>query len=358
MSTTNYYQLWLFPFLSLHRHHVSAHIGRQYYHSFEDGLWSILAYRGVPKGSAILVPDFYCEDVRKNIRLHGYRPVAYALNRHFQANPRALRALMRKTRPSAIIIFHAAGITSNILPLFAAMHEGLLVIEDSVHRIVDPETVHIMHRNHYLMDSLRKVTPLPGSRLFGFRAALPPHATGFSLNRYVIATSWWFFLFRATYLVGMLAGLPAVVRYAHEVILKRHDDIIGDPLTPARGIPWPLLFSDRIDTARIARRKSEQVMKYRNLLTGLPAHLAYRVRIRPQDYGHLHAYPVGLYGKAQPAFIRYLHRHGVVVWHKYPDTAWSRKHSVLYLPLGFHVRDGHIRHIAWHVRTGLINHQG
>lgn len=90
MIIANYYQPWLFPFLSLRKRYVPDGITRYTYHSFEDGLWDLLQHRGVARGAVILVPDFYCMDVISNIQNHGYTVVMYPLNKQFQIRPATL----------------------------------------------------------------------------------------------------------------------------------------------------------------------------------------------------------------------------------------------------------------------------
>jgi len=42
-----------------------------------------------------------------------------------------------------------------------------ILIEDSVHQLVNPEEIKFIKKNHFIIDSLRKVIPLQGSNLFG-----------------------------------------------------------------------------------------------------------------------------------------------------------------------------------------------
>ena len=337
---TNYYQLWLFPFLSLRKRPLPRGVSQRFYHSFEDGLWHILQYRDIPKNSVILVPDFYCTDVVNNIRTHGYTPVYYGLDKHFQISTVRLRAMIRQRRPGAVIIFHAAGVTSHTkIP----NTKRTLIIEDCVHRIVDGNTLRIRHKNHYVLDSLRKVTPLPGSRMFGKNSTIPDTHTP-AINGYFLRSFAWFILFRIAYVSGMLIHWPQLVRFSHEVILKHHDDVIGDNPTPTQGLSWPLFFADRINVTRIANIKVQQVKLYRLLLSGLPR--SYDILLNTKEFGNLHAYPLTFRGAPRPDLISHLHKRGIVVWYKFPDSPWSKRRSVIFLPLGPHVRNVDIAAIS------------
>ena len=351
MLTTNYYQPWLFPFLSFRKTSVSPGIIRYAYHSFEDGLWDLLQQYALPRGSVILVPDFYCMDVIDNIRHHGYRPVFYPLDDNFQIRPDRLYRFVRRYSPGVIIIFHACGIRSMTVhkpSWMRALPKETIIIEDCVHRLLDPSTVTIRRSTHYVMDSLRKVSPLPGSHMYT-RKKLPNVTKRYSVfNRYAIASAGYYVLFRLLFVTAMTFRSARLIRFAHTNILKKHDDIIGDRFVPTRGFGWASWFLDRFDFKRIERHKARQVTLYRTYLSAL-AHPFYGIRIPKQDYGKLHVYPLGFCKTPDPSLIRYLHRHGVVVWYKFPDAPWSKNRGVLFLPLGFHVTDAHIRHIAGHL---------
>lgn len=358
MRITNYYQPWIQPFLSRKKSSVPCGVGRQYYHSFEDGLWNVLRFRSVPQGAVILLPDFYCSDVVKNIRNHGYVPHAYPVDKNFQTETRKFLGLVRRTKPAAVIIFHAAGIQSRILtdPNWIRVRNSkhILVIEDCVHRLINPNKVRIFNRDHYMLDSLRKVSPLPGSCIYGHADSMPQSDNQPIVNLYYMHSLLWYALFRFVFETGMIVANSGLVRFAHEVILKHHDNIIGDDPAGIRGFSWPLYMLDRFDFRKISALKSKQVTLYKSLLSGQKIPSAYSVRIPRRDYGKLHAYPLALTKKPVPDFIRFLHKNGIVVWEKFSDSKWSTRRSVIYLPLGFHITEDDIRYIcgriaAWHM---------
>lgn len=334
----NYYQPYLFPFLTKCTSQTKQAVESRFYHSFEDGLWHLLQHYACPKGSRILIPDFYCMDVVDNIKRHGYVPVFYPLDNHFQANAKTLRALLQKHSPCLLIIFHACGIRARIvqnIPTFLRIPK-LLIVEDAVQRLTDPSSVDILHPRHFLMDSLRKVSPLPGSFLYGKRGYLPPLLSSADLGTYQGKTVLWFILFRIFFSIGTTVNSTRLVTFAHQVLLKRHDDIIGDQWKPTPGIKGVPFLISHMAFSKIQKRKREQVLAYHAFLS----HAKFPWYIPKQlllNADHLHVYPVCVMGKPDMKLLNILHDKGVVVWYKFTNAPWSRTRSVLFLPLGFHI---------------------
>lgn len=349
----NYYQPFLLPFLHMKPYRVPEGVKRTYFLSFEDGLWVLLKNRCVPKGSVILIPDFYCMDVVNNIRAHGYSPVLYPLDDHFRITPKKLDSYIKIHTPCVTIIFHACGLThiseATISKLFSK-YKDMLVIEDSVHRLVHPELVTLVHPNHYIMDSLRKVSTLPGSFLYR-KSDAPPIVSDKHFNewRYLLAVVYKYILFRMLLVWGTIFRSPAIIRHSHERMLLSHDNIVGDSIGGYSGFFGVPHIHRYFNFAKIQKLKYAQATLYTKLIKHLvrkqPAW--YSIDIPDHMKKDLHVFPVGRKGtnlrKEYQRIQKHLHKHGIISWFKFPDSPWSTKHGVLFLPLGFHItnRDVH-----------------
>lgn len=336
----NYYQPFLWPFLHTKPYSLPQGIKRYYYFSWEDALWDMLIQKAIPLGATILIPDFYCIDVVENIKNHGYKPVFYPLDDHFQIDRTSFAQILNETNPQVIIIFHAAGITSqlmNNLPDTTA-----IIIEDCVHRLVDPQDLALLKPNHIIMDSLRKDSPLPGSFIYGSPEFLSykPNTKFFSV--YFLFATYYFLLFRMALMVSALLNLPSLTKYAHEVILKKHDDIIGDSHQSHRGLPIFPLIHRFLNFNKVKLLKAKQVKIYQELTRTMPENF-YAINFHETDAHHLHVFPLGLKKSISKNFLESLHRQGIIVWNKFPDSPWSMTRSVLFLPLGFHISDSDIQ---------------
>jgi hypothetical protein len=340
-----YYQPWLKPFLGKKKTATKPYL---YYHSFEDALWDVLKKRDIPKKSVLLVPDFYCQDVLDNIKSHGYRYTLYSLNEHFQPNLKEFSRLVKTVKPQAVVVFHACGITSTLTMDWSwtkHIQTNTLIIEDCVHRLINPSTVSFINNNHYVIDSLRKVSPLPGSRIFGTRTALEylmSAAQPFSW--YTFKSYLYYFCFRLTLKIGYWTKSGSLSRWAHEVVLKKHDDVIGDSIKPFAGLWLFKPFIDRFNYKKLELLKKKQVQTYDALIKGRGP--LYKVAINNSDYPLLHVYPVGLNDQPSMSIIEQLKKIGAEVWFKFPESRWSQNRSVLFLPLGFHVTHADIRAVA------------
>lgn len=345
-----YYQPWLFPFLSLKKKQLPADIARYFYHSFEDALWDLLEKKNVSPGSVFLIPDFYCDDVIQNVQKHGYKVILYPLDAHFQISSGEFAKYVQKYTPAVVIVFHACGITSQLtidVSWQKVMPDRTIIIEDSVHKLIDPEYICLSGDNQYVMDSLRKVSPLPGCCMYGSFQALSFKQTRSIVSSYTALSFLYYVLFRVTLSIGILVGSSRLVKWAHKSILKKHDDIIGDSALPYAGFSFILPFLDRFNFKKIEAVKSEQVQQYESSLRPLfTSKDFYHISLPHKDFGKLHVYPLCFTRKPDSNLENYLQKNGVPVWFKFPESAWSQKRGVLFLPLGFHVSTQGIQLVA------------
>ena len=351
----NYYQPWLLPFLGLDRHETAPHIRRYYYFSFEDGLWDFLEKERekgtIPLGSVILIPDFYCVDVINNITHHGYVCELYPLDSNFQISEKELVQKVKNTKARMLFIFHVCGITSTVLSesLCRKLPEEVLIIEDAVNRLVNPSSIRLFDDRHIVMDSLRKVTPLPGSFMYGPPSLLNEPQTNRWFTWYTLVATMYFIVFRLVFSLAILLYIPALVVWAHSVLLQLYDDLIGDSVQGHRGLPFIPFVFDHINFTKVTRMKTNQVRAYEEaLIPFIQRHkdVLYKVTIDEEDYGKLRVYPLGLRRSPDEKLIEYLHEQDCLVWFGFPDAPWSQDHSVLQLPLGFHITQKDITHIV------------
>jgi hypothetical protein len=347
----NYYQPRLLPFLKLKKNRLPSQILSRNYLSFEDGLWDLINTHFPGRKLHFLVPDFYCSDVLDNIKSRGHKYTYYPLDDNFQTTSSRFRKYLWLFHPDIVIIFHACGLTSDLLKdvsWFSDLPDHSLIIEDSVHRLVDPSGLKLLNTRHFVMDSLRKVSPLPGSRMFG--SAGSPHFTRTSaaiVPSYFFSSLYYFFIFRLALKLGFLLNSARVVAFAHERLLKRHDDLIGDSRIPGRGLPIINRISCHFNYEKISALKTKQVGIYQKHFRSLFKNPRfYKVNIPVSDYSHLHVYPLGVRGGPDEKLIKLLHSCGIPVWFKFTDVPWSQKRGVLFLPLGFHVSEEEIRSLA------------
>ena len=246
--------------------------------------------------------------------------------------------------PSVLILFHACGIRNTCVTKNFIQKQRCLIIEDAVHRLVNPSDVVLYSDRHFLIDSLRKVSPLPGSFIYGTTASLSyPPAPIKLWNGYFLKSLYWFVVFRILLFISAITNNAHLASFAHTKLLKRHDDIIGDSLIPQRSFSWIGNIGLWFNFPKIASQKSRQVALYQKLTNNFYANrsIYFKITIPQTDYGSLHVFPLGL-TRVPADFMEKLHNKHFAVWCKYEDSPWARHQHVLFLPLGFHISEKEI----------------
>ena len=321
----------------LRENRLPQKIKRLLYLSWEDVLWDLLSKKKIPKGSYILTPDFFCRDVEKNIRMHGYRLKNYKIGRDLTADKKDFENKIDKFKPRVIIIFHPVGIKSNLtdaIPWLKKITGESILIEDSVHRVVDPTKVKIIKKDHFVIDSLRKVVPLQGASLYGrvkdlnFRP--PPFHQSFiysvrvNVLWFLMIIFWTFSNYSRGKLSKILAGIA-------EKLMLRGYDLIGDSASAARGGVPAEFLSRRININKIQNIKMHQVTRYESELGKT---LPVKLYIPDGNKKHLRGFPVILPTSHALKTLRSLRKGGLLVRFELDDSLWSQKQKIIYLPLG------------------------
>lgn len=337
----HYYQPHLHHFLGRKKHTLPNNVSRAYYWSFEDALWDVLPTLGIAKGSTLLLPDFYCIDVVQNLNSHGYNVEYYPLDASFQISESLFTKYVQKSQPSAVVIFHACGIRSTILQtsfLRMLMNKGTVVIEDAVHNLIDMSAVVIQHHNHIIIDSLRKVSPLPGSFVYGKPEVidrLQLHPMLFSW--YSVQSGLYYFLFWIGMKFASILSFTKLAHYLHDHVLKKHDNIIGVELRSHKGLPIIQHIHRYIDVQRIQHVKQYQVALYMQTFHSL--HIPQQNLSRTQE---LHVFPY----ITSPLIAEKLHpllaKKNIYLTQKFMDSPWGKRHAVLFLPIGPHISNNEI----------------
>ena len=288
------------------------------------------------------MPNFYCLDVVKNIREHGYRVELYPLDNNFQIAPKRFMKLYRDMCPSVVILFAASGITSNLSEnkaVIKKMTEHSLIISDYVHRIIDPQQVTFLSRRHIVIDSIRKNTPLPGSFVYLTQdLAQELEAPSLRTIPYVLLVSLRYLYYRTLLSIAAHLHNTSLVTYADVVALKAHDDLVGDSQLGNAGLPWVPHIHRHLNLKKIKRTKKSQVKTYLTLLNPLLSRIPGMEvpAIKESDLGELRALPLIATGKLAKKVERALTP--LNVWAIFPDSPWSLNKRVFFLPLGFHIK--------------------
>jgi len=331
----------LFRYLGFKRARLDPSIKRLFYLSWEDALWDILKKKNIIMGSHILVPEFFCGDVENNIRSHGYKIAHYPVGKDLTSNSEKFIKKLIKYKPKVVIIFHAIGIKNNLFKdreWISLLDKNSILIEDCVHRMVNPEKIHLYQENHIIMDSLRKVIPLQGCCVYGsfnfltFSEPPIPQSWFYSLKVHLL----WLLMVTFWNLCQIFANKRLSVKLAElsEKFMINGYDIIGDAKLPAKGLLIFNLLQQYINFNKIYKIKRKQVDLYEKQLQHL---LPIKVLYEESDKKEIRAWPIVLDIKYADRILSYLRKKGLIVRFELNDSIWSQRQKIIYLPLGPHI---------------------
>lgn len=331
--------VFLAKYLTFRKTRVPRHLKYLFYLSWEDALWDLLAKKNVKKGSFILLPDFYCSDVEKNIKMHGYKVAHYPVKRNFLVNPKLFISKVKTTNPAVVVILHSVGITNNLLKnrdWMKVVPSKTIIIEDCAHRLVNPKDVKIWRKNYFVIDSLRKVIPIQGSRLFGkahdidFKA---PENLRTLLYTTKVTVTW--FLMQISWNLAQILRSRRFAFIAEKWMLAGYD-IIGDSLSPGSGGKIFSFLVNYVDYDKVGRIKAHQVRFYDRNLSPI---IRQKIPHEKKELGLLRHFPIIIPLKIADKILLELRKEGLMVRFELNDSGWSKKQKVIYLPLGLHINE-------------------
>ncbi len=333
----------LIQYLSLKRSKTPHNLKCLFYLSWEDALWDLLLKKRVKKCSTILVPNFYCVDVENNIISHGYKVNHYPVNKDFSVNSKLFKSKIKSVNPAIIVILHSVGITNNLLKnpeWIKELPPETIVIEDCAHRLVNPQNIKIIRKNYFIIDSLRKVVPLQGSRVFGLKEDLN-FDTETNLKTLIYSskvTALWLLMliFWNLSQISYSTRLSLYFGVIAEKLMLLGYDVIGDSPRAASGSRFFAFLTDHLNYDKIYKVKDTQAKLYeKNLTPAVQSKNLYNGDSRKE----LRHYPVILPIKSAGKILNYLRSRGLIVRFELDDSPWSQKQKVIYLPLGLHINE-------------------
>lgn len=351
----------LFSYLSFsQKRRLPSGVSECEYLTWEDALWDICVVKKVPKGSIVLVPEFYCIDVINNMKDHGLIAQYYPTNRDLQTDPDDLAKAIRKYNPAIVVVLHAVGIPNTLLTYATGwvdmLRDDQLLIEDCVHSILDTSELKILRNHHYIMDSWRKVMPLQGSSVYGSREDIDMLHPKFTANFwYGLRVIGWWVLFQC--LLLLTGAWPEktwgekFAQWAETAMLAGYD-LVGDSQPGVGGVPLFNWLHSHTDVRRIQQVKERHVRIYHEHLQSSTLHVPH---IDPSDYGKLRGYPVILDLAIAADFIMRVRAHGLLLRAELTDCPWSQHQKIVYLPMGPYLSDEQVGEVAKLAKSILDN---
>ncbi len=327
---------------------------RRFSLSWEDSLWHLLLTQKVSHGSKILVPEFYCFDVVKNLKMHGLKVVTYEVDEKLRANKADFVIKLTKLKPEIVVVFHAVGIYNPLMDEIKSrqslLRENVILIEDSVHKIIVPSEIKFVHRNHYVIDSLRKVVPLQGSCVYS-QINLPQILIANKIRTlsYRLRVMWWWMvmqlnLCRAYYAKSLAQATP--FNLIAETAMMKGYDLIGTSRLASPGSWIMERLIGRIAILKIEESKANQAKMYHDGLGEISvSKKMWTPKIDPNESGQLRGYPLILSLEIADRLLSNLRAEGILLRFELNDSPWSERQKIIYLPMGIHINNEDIEYV-------------
>ncbi|WKZ30064.1 MAG: hypothetical protein QY314_04665 [Candidatus Dojkabacteria bacterium] len=345
------YHYNLFAYLGTKRTPLPKNIAREFYLSWEDALWDLLKAKRIPKGSKVLVPSFHCLDVMNNIAAHGYPCETYEVDRNFATTPQLVLEAQQKHNAKVIVVFHTLGIKNSLFQDTSWINQlpkDVIIIEDAVHRVIEPSRLTILGQNHFILDSLRKVTPLQGSFIYGLPEALDYKKTPTQKAFwYQLKGVYYFVKFQCMLSIAAILQSPKIVKKA-EKVLTVHDDHIGDNEISGRNFGIFSFFQRFLDFKKIRKIKHYQATHYENRLFPMleQSKSFFRITVSEEDKSELRGYPIGLEGEFADEVLAFLRENDVLLTFHLKDCEWCQNKKVIFLPMGPHINMQQVEYVC------------
>jgi len=322
--------------------------------SWEDALWQLLRNHQIPKDSVVLVPNFFCWDVVENMETHGLKHIVYEVDKYLQPNQIDFENKLKEFNPAIIIIFNAVGITNSLfknIEWLRHLHKEAILIEDCVHKIIDREKISFITKNHYLIDSLRKVVPIQGSRVFSQQKIVNPSFTSnLSTAWYRTRVFYWWIVMQLALVLVYVSNNNFIQRYGNrlaEYAMKTGYNIIGDHANPSSAPRIMGLLAKKINIDLIKKIKEKQTNLYSDLLKNVfTKEVFFKIPFSNSDKKELRGFPLGIELAKANLFLNHIRSKGVLVRFELDDSLWANKQKVVYLPMGPQVSEKDIEMVC------------
>lgn len=345
-------------FFSWRKVKKSSKTQQNFFLSFEDALWQIIRQQQISPNSVVLIPEFFCFDVVKNIEAHGLKCLTYQVDQYLRVVKDDFLAKLKKTQPTIVIVFHAVGISNSLMQntdWFQFLPAKSLLIEDCVHRLLEQSKIKILDQRHYLIDSLRKVAPLQGSRVFSQEKIKPPAlADRLATLIYRSRVLFWWLIMQLALLWNYYSKNPKGNQLATQAMEKGYD-IIGDHKRPSPNFWLFNRLSQHLDYEKIEKCKQEQADLYSMHLKHILNKSAslFQIPFTLADRSKLRGFPIGIKIAEAKKFLSFCQQNQLHLRLELNDSPWALKQKIVYLPMGPHVGNAEVEKICDLIRRHL-----
>jgi hypothetical protein len=285
---------------------------------------------------------------------HGLNPVFYSIDQQLKTNEIDLVKSIKVHQPKIILVFHPVGINNDLLDKnkkwIKILSEETILIEDCVHKILEPDQIRFLKSNHYLLDSLRKVVPIQGSWVYSQNKI-----KSISFFQYVKTLIyrvkvfyWWvllqFYLCRVFF--SKSNEVKSRINQKAEWSMLRGYDVIGNHRCGSSGIFLMKFLYKFLNLKKIKDCKIRQVEYYLKFFNKLNREELFIPKFRKKDFRELRGFPLIIQIDKADSLLEYLRKNKFLLRFELNDCLWSQKQKIIYLPLGIYLSQDDLERVV------------
>ena len=311
--------------LRVRRHPSLASAGNvSFFLSFADAFRGLMRSQN-KKIDSILVPDFYCPETLDVYIKYG-NLVYYHVRDDLTIDEENYLEAVRVHKPDMIVHYGFFGFPANNIEIrnLLASSPETLGIEDCEHKILLPEDVAFIHRNHIYLDSIRKQTSLLGSHV----VAQSKIRSDGGWSRY----RWQCAILRLKHETATIAAALFRSEYFYsktEEYFERFNAVIGISEYATSGGVFAEVIWEHLDLKRMIQHKKDLIHRYVSTLSGLRNEFFHVPAISNENITY---FPCLVSKKVQTKFISYLEDRGIwtgTLWELPDDSQYKINRRLL-----------------------------
>lgn len=303
----------------------------RFFLSFEDALWSIVSSLDL-NGKTVLYPSFFCMDVVNRLDMRGAICIPYKVTRDLLPDTESLFKEMAQYSPSIVILYHPLGLRlaeSLISEVIDRGKREAIVIEDCADLFISTDEIELKSDNHVIIDSLRKVTPIQGARVF---CSNKFNLKGSNISHYSLLALLYYLTYRLLHLVGVALNSRKILDLCWSVFNK-HSDLIGASSSPNLGFLWDKYLANYVASDLIRKSKSEVCSIYVEEVNKRVALTPFCIRLPEVSFDSLRFFPLVFQKGVGDKISSLLERQLIFVDTHFNDSPHCEQLDYLLLPL-------------------------
>ncbi|MFA6322854.1 MAG: hypothetical protein WCX71_05305 [Candidatus Buchananbacteria bacterium] len=327
---------------------------KNFFLSFADALVCLIKQLpGITGQDNILLPNFYCPDTLNFISHYG-RLIFYKVNSDFSIDKENYFEQIAKFNPKIIINYCFTGFELTLeekTRLLQTIKPDTIIIDDFAHRIIEPEKIDYLNNNHFIIDSIRKHSPVLGSHLLG-QKFLCQNKNVAGLNLYKLKAHFWQ-LIKGALELGSYLFRSVFLNDLSEKAFLIHDEIIGNNPQATGGSWLSFLIYNLIDRKKLKAHYHQIAMYYNQKLSETKNALIYNLDSKIIKKSELNYYPLFVNNKIKFDLLQYLREKNIfadILWPaeevKNQELNYGLYDSFIIFPLNYLINKDDIDYLA------------